>query len=77
VDIVSLWLRVGVKRYQAALGSVRYVIVREKLLFVELSEYSFSKSFLDSFEVYLAEACEDAILPVPVSEEPVKVWMVV
>jgi sporulation-control protein spo0M len=46
-------------------------------LLVELREYSFSKSILDSFEVYFREACEDAVLPVSVSEEPVKVWMVV
>jgi hypothetical protein len=56
---------------------LRYVIVRDELLLVELSEYSYSKSFLDSFEVYFREACEDAVLPVSVSEEPVKVWMVV
>ena len=56
---------------------LRYVIVRDKLLLVELYEHSFSESFLDSFEVYLREACEDAVLPVSVSEKSVKVWMVV
>ena len=53
-----------------------YIIVRDKLLLVELCEYSFSKSFLDSFEVYRLEPCEDAILPVSVGEESMKVGMI-
>jgi hypothetical protein len=39
------------------------------------SEYPFSKGFLDSFEVYLQESGEDAVLPVSVSEESVKMRM--
>jgi hypothetical protein len=47
---------------------LRYVIVRDELLLVELSEYSFSEGLLYSFEVYFREVCEDAVLPVTVSE---------
>jgi hypothetical protein len=54
--------------------TLRHVIVRDKLSFVELCEYPFSEGFLDSFEVYLREPCEYAVLPLSVSEESVKVW---
>jgi hypothetical protein len=56
---------------------LRYVIVRDTLLLVELCEYSFSEGILKRLKVYLREACEDAVLPVSVSEKSVKVWMVV
>ncbi len=54
---------------------LHYVLVRDQLLLVELSEYSFSKGFLDCFKVNLREACEDAVLPVSVSEESMEVRM--
>jgi hypothetical protein len=44
---------------------------------VELREYPFSEGFLDWFEVYLRKPCENTVLPVSVSEESVKVWMIV
>ena len=44
---------------------------------MELCEYQFSECFLDWFEVYLREPCEDAVVLVSVGEESVKVWMIV
>jgi hypothetical protein len=46
-------------------------------LLVKLSEDPFSEGVLDGFEVYLSEPCEDAVLPVAVSDDSVKVWMIV
>ena len=54
-----------------------HVIVRDKLSLVELREYSFSEGFLDSFEGYLREAREYAVVPVSVSEESMQVRMIV
>jgi hypothetical protein len=56
---------------------LHYVIVRDKLLLVELCEDSFSKGLLYSFEVYFREACEDAVFPVSVSKESMKMRVVV
>ena len=50
-----------------------YVIVRDKLSFVELSEYPFSKRLFDCFEVKLREARGYAVLPVSVRDDSVKV----
>jgi hypothetical protein len=50
---------------------LHYVIVRDELLLVELSEDTFSECILDSFKVYFLEPGEDAVLPVPVGEESV------
>ena len=58
-------------------ANLRYVIVRDKLSLVELSEYPFSEGCLDSFKVYLQESGEDAVLPASVSEKSVKVGMIV
>jgi hypothetical protein len=52
-----------------------YVIVSDKLSLMKLSEYPFSKRLLDCFKVYLHESCEDAVFPVSVSEESVKMRM--
>jgi hypothetical protein len=35
---------------------------------MQRSEHPVSKGFLDCFEVYLREACEDDVLPVSISE---------
>ena len=44
---------------------------------MELSEYPFSEGFFNSFEVYFPEAGEDAVFPVSVSEESMKVGVIV
>jgi hypothetical protein len=56
---------------------LRHIIVSNKLSLVELSEYSFSKGFLNCFEVYLRELGEDTVFPVSVSEESVQMWMMI
>jgi hypothetical protein len=56
---------------------LRHVIISDKFSLVELSEYSFSEGILGSFKVYFREACEDAIFPVSVSKETVKVRVIV
>jgi hypothetical protein len=56
---------------------LRYVIVSDKLLLVELREDTFSEGILYRFKVYLGEPGEDAVLPVSVCEKSVKVWMIV
>ena len=55
--------------------NLRHVIVSYKLSLVEVCEYPFSEGCLDSFEVYLQESGEDAVLPESVSEESVKMRM--
>jgi hypothetical protein len=52
-----------------------YVIVSDRLSLMKLSEYPFSECFLYCFKVYLQESGEDAVLPVSVSEESVKMRM--
>jgi hypothetical protein len=54
-----------------------YVVVRDKLSLVKLCECPFGECFLDCFKDNLREPCEDAVVPVSVSEESVKVRMVV
>jgi hypothetical protein len=56
---------------------LRYIIVSNKLQLVELREYPFSEAFLYGYKVYLSEPCEDAVLPVPVSEESVEMRVIV
>jgi len=48
---------------------LRHIIVIDKLSLVKLCEHSFSECLLDCLEVYHPEPCEDAVLPVSVSEE--------
>jgi hypothetical protein len=55
--------------------NLRHVLVSYKLSLVELREYSFSEGCLDCFEVYHPKPREDAVLPVTVSEESVKMRM--
>jgi hypothetical protein len=43
---------------------------------VQLSEHPVSEGVLDSFEAYLRESCEDAVLPATFSEESVKMLSV-
>jgi len=57
--------------------NVRYIIISDELLFMELCEYPFSEGFLDWFEVYLPESAENTIFPIPVSKKSVKVRMIV
>ena len=55
--------------------NLRHVIVRDKLSLVKLCEHPFSEGLLDCYKVYLQESGEDAVLPVSVSEESVKMRM--
>ena len=54
-----------------------YIIVSDEFSLMELSEYPFSEGFFNSFEVYFPEAGEDAVFPVSVSEESMKVGVIV
>jgi hypothetical protein len=58
-------------------ADLRHIIVGDTLLLVRVYEHSFSEGFLDCFKFYLPEPCEDAGLPVSVSERSVKVGMIV
>jgi hypothetical protein len=55
--------------------NLRHVIISDELSLVELREYPFSEGILDWFKDNLREPCEDAVLPVSVSEKSVKAWM--
>ena len=57
--------------------NLRHIIVRDKLLFVELRKYSFGEGFLDWFKGKLREAREYAVLPESVRKESVKVGVIV
>ena len=52
---------------------LRHVIVSDEVSLMELREYPFSERILDCFKDNLREPCEDAVLPVPVSEKSVLV----
>ena len=54
---------------------LRHVIVRDMFLLVELIEHPFSEGLSDCFKIYLQELGKYAVLPVPVSEESLKVRM--
>ena len=49
-----------------------YVIVSDKLSCMELSEYSLNEGLLNCLEVYLREPGKYAVVPIAVSQEPVK-----
>jgi hypothetical protein len=52
-----------------------HVIISDELALMELREYPFSEGILDCFKDNLREPCEDAVLPVSVSEKSMKVRM--
>jgi hypothetical protein len=54
-----------------------HIIVSDEFLLMELCEYPLSKGLLKCFKVYLCEPGEYAVFPVAVSEETVKVRVIV
>jgi hypothetical protein len=53
--------------------NLRYIIIRDKLLLVELSEHPFSEGLFNGFEDYLGEPGECTVFPVAICQESVKV----
>jgi hypothetical protein len=49
--------------------NLRYIIIRDKLLLVELSEHPFSEGLFNGFEGYLSESAEGTVFPVAICQD--------